>query len=109
MILTVLRGMPRYFFDVHDSFVSYDDTGVELQGLHEVRQSALRALPAIAADEIPMGGDRRHFTVLVKDDAGLPVYSATLSFIGMWLQRPPAAVAEPVSRPTIPPSGPSPD
>ena len=80
--------MPRYFFDVHDSFSTFDDTGTELSGLAEVRGQALRALPAIAAEEIPMGEDRRLFTVLVRDEHGKPLYSANLSFVGVWLNQP---------------------
>ena len=71
----------------------FDEEGSELPGLLEVRQEALACLPVIAANEIPLGEDRRHFTVLVKDGDGLPVYSATLSFVGMWLTRPPVQTA----------------
>ena len=79
--------MTRYFFDIHDGGPSWDDTGTECADLDKVRQLAIRALPDIAREEIPTDGDRRTFTVLVTNEDGRPVYSATLNFTGMWLQR----------------------
>ena len=79
--------MPRYFFDVHDGYVTHDEEGTELPTVEAVRKTAMNILPKIAADEIPMDGDRRHFVVLVTDDEGHPVYSATLTYTGMWLLR----------------------
>lgn len=79
--------MPRYFFDIHDSGSIKDDTGVEFATLDEVRAQAIRTLPDIAREDIPNGGDHRTFTVLVTDDAEKPVYTATLTFAGLWLMR----------------------
>jgi hypothetical protein len=84
--------MARYYFDVHDGGPRFDDTGTELAELENVREQAKRLLPDIAREEIPREGDQRTFTVLVKDEGGKPVYSATLTFAGLWLH----GQAEPV-------------
>lgn len=47
----------------------------------------MRALPDIAREQIPTDGDRRHFSVVVRDEAGNAVYTATLSFAGLWLKK----------------------
>ena len=77
--------MPRFFFDIHDSGVTRDDEGQELPDIEAARRLAMSSLPQIAADEIPMDSDRRHFVVLVRDGNGTPVYTATLSFAGLVL------------------------
>lgn len=79
--------MPRFFFDIHDHVTAIDEVGFELPNHAAVRKAAMEALPKIAAEDIPADGDRRHFTVLVTDDEGHPVYSATLTFTGLWLLR----------------------
>ncbi|WP_336491111.1 DUF6894 family protein [Methylobacterium nigriterrae] len=79
--------MPRYFFDVHDGGPEFDDTGTELSGPDEARQKAKRLLPDIAREEILANGDQRTFTVMVKDENSHPIYSATLTFAGLRLQR----------------------
>jgi hypothetical protein len=78
--------VPRYFFDIHDgpSF-RRDDVGFECEGRAGVRLEAMCALPAIACDEIPKDGDRQAFTVLVRDENGATVYTATLTFAGLWI------------------------
>jgi glycine/D-amino acid oxidase-like deaminating enzyme len=79
--------MPRYFFDTHDGGTVKDDTGTEFPDLDAVRKEAMRLLPDIARDEVPRDGDHRTFVVLVTDEDGRPVYSATLSYTGLWLSR----------------------
>jgi hypothetical protein len=79
--------MPRYFFDIHDGGSTRDDTGTECADLDEARQMAIQTLPDVAREEIPHDGDRRTFTVLVTDENGRPVYSATLTYTGLWLTR----------------------
>lgn len=79
--------MPRYFFDIHDGGPHRDDTGTECPDLETVRQKAIQILPDIAREQIPKDGDRRTFTVLVTDENGHPVYTATLNFTGLWLAR----------------------
>jgi hypothetical protein len=78
----------RFFFDIHDSKQARDDHGVELPDLAAVRQHVMRSLPQIASHEIPRdGGDHQSFFVLVTDQDGQPVYSATLTYTGLWLMR----------------------
>lgn len=80
--------MPRYFFDLHDGDeVQRDDTGTEFSSLDEVRREAMRLLPNIAREEIPEHSNCRSFVVLVTDEDERPVYSATLSYTGLWLLR----------------------
>lgn len=76
--------MPRYFFDVHDGG-PLDDTGTELSGLDEAYAKAKSLLPDVAREDISKGGDQCMFTMLVKDEKGHPVYSATLTFTGLRL------------------------
>jgi hypothetical protein len=78
--------MPRYFFGIHNgpSF-SRDAIGSECNGQEGIRFEAMRALPSIARDEIPRDGDRQAFTVLFRDENGITVYTATLTFAGLWI------------------------
>jgi hypothetical protein len=71
--------MPRYFFDVIDTGDSTrDEEGVEFADLEEARQEALRTLGEIAKDELP-DGDRREFTIHIREDNGPPVLTPSLS------------------------------
>lgn len=79
--------MPRYFFDVHNGSTTRDDEGTECADLAAMRQEVLRLLPDIARDEVPEDGDRRTFTVLVSDEDGKAVFTATLTFTALWLLR----------------------
>ena len=80
--------MPRYFYDIHvDNEIFRDETGQDLPDLNAVRTEAQKALPEIAYDKIPQDGDRKAFFVLVTDEDGHPVYSATLNYTGLWLLR----------------------
>ncbi len=74
----------RYLCQWH---ATHDDAGTELESLEEVRREAMVSLPAIAKDEVPRDGDRQAYTVLVTNEDRKPVYSATLSFAGLWLNR----------------------
>ena len=81
--------VPRFFFDIHDdnNGLQRDNEGTELEDIKMVHRHAQSILPDIARDEIPGDGDRRMYTVLVTDQDGNPVYSATLAYTGMWLMR----------------------
>ncbi|GJD94511.1 DUF6894 family protein [Methylobacterium iners] len=79
--------MPRYFFDVHDGRIQRDDEGTVCTDLQAAATAAKRLLPEITLNELPRGGERQSYTVLVTDEEGQPVYSAALSFVGMWLIR----------------------
>jgi hypothetical protein len=78
--------MSRYYFDIHDGQqLMRDHTGTELSGPQAIRVEAMYALPTIARDAIPRDGDRQVFTVLVRNESNLVVYTATLSYSGLWL------------------------
>lgn len=76
--------MSRYFFDTDDGdFRSQDDEGIELSDAEAARLAALDVLPDMARDKLP-DGDRRTFSVRVRDEAGAVLYSATLDLVGEW-------------------------
>lgn len=80
--------MPRFFFDIHDAKGHQrDEVGVELADIAMVRLEAQRLLPDIARSEIPRDADQSMFRVLVTDEEGHAVYSAALSYAGLWLLR----------------------
>ncbi|WP_187193525.1 MULTISPECIES: hypothetical protein [unclassified Methylobacterium] len=64
-----------------------DDEGTALEDFPAVRQHVLRLLPDIARDEVPDDGDRCAFSVVVTDEDGKPIYTATLNWTGLWLLR----------------------
>jgi hypothetical protein len=73
--------MPRFFFDIHDGEAfTPDREGLELEGLDAAKNEAKKTLPDIVKDEMP-DGDRRDFTVDVKDAAGQIVWRVTLSLV----------------------------
>jgi hypothetical protein len=73
--------MPRYFFGIHDGEVfTPDREGLDLEDLEAAKAEAKRTLPEIVKDEMP-DGDRRDFTVDVKDVAGQIVWRITLSLV----------------------------
>lgn len=76
--------MPRYFFDISDGTFIMDDEGVEYPNAHAVRDAAIRALPDIARDEIGKGNSRS-VTVLMRDEAGQALFTASLSLSAAWL------------------------
>ena len=71
----------RFFFDIHDGedFTS-DRQGLDLDGLEAAKDAAKKDLPDIVKDEMP-DGDRRDFTVDVKNVAGQIVWRITLSLV----------------------------
>ena len=78
--------MAIYFFDTFENGEPIrDDTGLECPSREQVRIEAMKALPSIAKEEIPKDGDRQAYTVLVRDEGGRSVYSATLTYAGLWL------------------------
>ena len=73
--------MPRFFVEIHDGEVfTPDRVGLELEGLEAAKEEAKKALPDIVKDAMP-DGDRRDFTVDVKNAAGQIVWRATLSLV----------------------------
>ena len=82
--------MPRYFFDTNDGdMFAEDDEGLEFPDSEAARRAAVAALPDLARDKLP-DGDRRDFTVSVRDEAGMIVYSASLNLNGEWHTSPSA-------------------
>lgn len=79
--------MSRYYFDVHNGISQFDDEGTECATLEEVRAQALKVLPDMARDKVLGGDERLIYTVLATDEDRRPVYSATLSLVGLWLIR----------------------
>lgn len=80
--------MPLYFFDIHqDGKTQKDALGTDFETLDEARAAAVRFLPDVVKEGLSEDDDQRSFAVLVTDESGRPVYSATLSFTGLRLQR----------------------
>lgn len=76
--------MPRYYIDTDDDERrDIDEAGFDLSGPAEARTAALDALPDMARDKIP-DGDRRTFSVRVRDEQGTVLYSAELALVGEW-------------------------
>ena len=73
--------MPRFFFDIHDGEdFTPDRQGVDLDDLDAAKDEARKALRDIIWDEMT-DGDRRDFTVDVKNTAGEIVWRVTLSLV----------------------------
>ena len=86
----------RYYFDIHDGrSLMRDGVGSECDGPGAVRTEAMVALPEIAQGAIPKDGDRQAYTVLVRNACNLTVYTATLTFVGLWLGEETPAEPEP--------------
>ncbi|MBX9933259.1 MAG: hypothetical protein K2Y56_17280 [Methylobacterium sp.] len=77
--------MARDFFDIHDGVLMRDDVGSECDGPESVRLAAMRVLPEMAKDLIPQDGDKQAFTVLVRNERNVTVYTASLTFSGLWI------------------------
>ncbi|MCJ2128033.1 DUF6894 family protein [Methylobacterium sp. E-045] len=79
--------MPRYFFDFYGAdkeSILRDSVGSECSGRAEVREEAMHALPALAKDKVPQDGDTQAFTVSVRNEMNVTVYTATLTYAGIW-------------------------
>ncbi|WP_264048901.1 DUF6894 family protein [Methylobacterium flocculans] len=79
--------MPRYFFDIHDGHTEHDIEGTEFSGPEEAVRHAKRILPEIAVHEVPADGEHHAMSVLVTNEDSHPIYSAALSYVGIWLVR----------------------
>jgi hypothetical protein len=81
--------MPRFFFDTDDgSRFVIDRKGQELESAEAAKAMAQAALADMVTDAIP-DGDRRTFTVSVRDEAGRAVLSTTLSLTSEYAPKPP--------------------
>lgn len=85
--------MARYFFDFYHGELHRDPVGMECSGHKDIRREAMRSLPELAKDRMPKEGNEQAYTVLVRNERNLTVYTATLTFTGIWLgeDEPPAA------------------
>jgi len=45
----------------------------------------MRALPEIARERVYKDGDEQAYTVVVRNERNLTVYTATLTFTGFWI------------------------
>ena len=76
--------MPRFFFDFADGTVMPDDTGTEFPNAHAARDAAVKVLPDIARDEIG-AGQGRQVLVLMRDEKGRALFTASLHLTAKWL------------------------
>jgi hypothetical protein len=77
--------MPRFFIDTDDGDrADRDEEGYDLPDAAAARVEAIGTLPDLARAQIP-DGDRRTFTVRVRDAGGALIYEATLTLEGRWL------------------------
>lgn len=76
--------MPRYFFDIVDGDLTVDDAGTEFPNAHAARDAAIRVLPDIARDKIG-AGQSRDVQVLMRDEEGRAIFTASLTLSAKWL------------------------
>jgi hypothetical protein len=73
--------MPSYFFDFHDGdAVRRDGIGLDLAGIEAVRTEAINALLDMAGDVLS-DGHEKSIAVDVRDNAGQPVLTASLTLV----------------------------
>ena len=78
--------MPRYYFDsAENENVVRDDEGQLLPDDQAARNEAIRALPEIAASELP-DGPEHSFWVRVRDEGGEYIFHASLDLKTHWLK-----------------------
>ena len=56
-----------------------------LSGFEAVRKEAMGTMPQIVQSELEKDGDRQNFIVIARDESGMPVYTASLAYIGLRL------------------------
>ena len=77
--------VPRFFIDTDDGDLAVpDETGHDLPDAQAARRLALAAFPDMTDDQLP-DGDRRTFSVRVRNADGTPIYVAELVLTGEWL------------------------
>ena len=77
--------MARYFFDFYVGEIHRDTVGTECEGYADIRTEAMKTLPALAMEWVHKDGNEQAYTVLVRNQRNLTVYTATLTFAGVWL------------------------
>jgi hypothetical protein len=77
--------MPTYFFDLEDSEgLTLDSEGSEFVDSEQARNEAVRVLPDLAKEALPLN-DRCDFTVKVREKEGGYFCMVTLSLVAKWL------------------------
>jgi hypothetical protein len=77
--------MPVFFFDVEDGEgVTLDSEGSEFADLQQARDEAVRVLPDLAKEALPLQ-HRCDFQVKVRDKDGRYCCAVTLSLVATWL------------------------
>ncbi len=71
--------MPRFFFDVLNSEIIRDETGLDLDGIDSAQAEVRRALPEMAA-QMP-NKDARQLRIDVRDEAGNYILTGTLAMV----------------------------
>ena len=92
--------MPLYFFDsgCGDCFLR-GDAGVELSGVQEACDEAIRLLPSIALDTC-LDSDRQDIVSMVRNEWDQPIFKATLSLKSEWLM-PDSAKSQGLGKPSV--------
>ncbi|NDV85475.1 hypothetical protein GTW51_02050 [Aurantimonas aggregata] len=76
--------LPRFYFDIdEDGALAPDEEGIECETRDAVRETAIDALPGLAAD-LAMPGDRHVLKIMVRDEEGEPVFHASLTVEAGW-------------------------
>lgn len=76
--------MPLFFFDMSNGGVTIDDTGTDFPHAHAARDGAIRALLDVAKTEMGKR-DSREVEVLLRDETGKSLFTATLKLTSKWL------------------------
>jgi len=56
----------------------------------------MQALPDMAKGRIPERGSSQAYTVLVRNESNVTVYTATLTFAGIWLGEDTPPIGDPI-------------
>ncbi|MFI0849282.1 DUF6894 family protein [Mesorhizobium sp. IMUNJ 23232] len=76
--------MPKYFFETFDGKTAWpDDRGIDCHSRGQVSDQAVRALVDMVRDELP-DGSAREFRVVVRDEALITVFEASLVLNSSW-------------------------
>jgi hypothetical protein len=76
--------LPRFYFDIdEDGVITPDEEGIECGTTAAVRETAIDALPGLAA-ELAMPRDRHVLRIAVRDQTGKPVFHASLIVEAAW-------------------------
>ncbi|MEG9528321.1 MAG: hypothetical protein MIL41_21565 [Hyphomicrobiales bacterium] len=80
--------MPRFYFDIHDGELLPDEEGTECADFEAAREKVLASLPDVAGWITPVDSDNQAVSVLVRDETGREIYTATLTFAASRLDQP---------------------